>query len=81
MFGQRVAWAQVAGPDQQVVIGMGTALTLGAVLAIGTLITSIVGPYIILKIHVATIEERCKAICHTLDRHEEQIQKLNDRES
>lgn len=76
---QCAAWAQVAGDSGQVVITTGSAISIGAVLALGTLITSIVGPWLVLRVHVATIEERCRAMCNTLDRHEKQIQKLNDR--
>lgn len=66
-----------------IVISSGTAIVVAAIGSIGTVVAAFLGSWGAIRIQVATQQatcnERAKAICHTLDEHRKDIDRLQDR--
>jgi len=66
-----------------IVISSGTAVLVALIGSIGTVIAAFLGSWGAIKIQVATLQatcqERTKAICHTLDDHQRELDRLRDR--
>ena len=79
--------AQTIGQSQprptDIVISSGTAIIVAAIGSIGTVVAAFLGSWGAIRIQVATQQatcnERTKAICHSLDEHRKDIDRLQDR--
>jgi phage-related minor tail protein len=66
-----------------IVISSGTAILVAVIGSIGTVVAAFLGSWGAIRIQVATQQatcnERTRAICHTLDEHRKDIDRLQDR--
>lgn len=78
---QTASQAQPRATD--IVISSGTAIIVAIIGSIGTVLAAFLGSWGAIRIQVATQQatcnERTRAICHTLDEHRKDIDRLQDR--
>jgi len=84
---QAAVIAQTTIPSQQratdIVISSGTAIIVAIIGSFGTVLAAFLGTWGAIRIQVATQQatcnERTRAICHTLDEHRKDIDRLQDK--
>jgi len=78
-----MAYAQVAEGQLSRVIDTRSAMSFGLLLSVGTIIAGAVASWVAVRMQVVRMEvrfeERTRAMCHTLDRHEREIEQLQQR--
>lgn len=62
-----------AAATQAAVLSMESRITFGLLLGFGTAIGAAIGSWVSLRIGMARLEERIAGMCHTLDRHEQEL--------
>lgn len=81
VLGQTVSQPQAASSD--IVISSQTAIIVAVIGSIGTVLAAFLGSWGAIRIQVATQQatcnERTRAICHTLDQHQRDIDRLQER--